>query len=335
MKKTTITTVLLLFIGLFISQSAMAQIVDRTNNSINPNLVPTESVGINIDAITPTTIDVTFTPIPECSAYTFVVTKTGEMQMWMNMMGQTMSALIQSWGITKSGVYTHNYTGMQAGTLYTIFVLPKDGAGNEMPIDSLQCTTPTGGGTGIATQQIEVKDITSTTARVIVTPNDQTSVFHDGLIDLNYFNQIGADSAIKLIQSNGYPQYAIDNWLWQDLKPNTTYKVIAIGKNANDEWGPATYDEFTTMSVSVKNLTSSSFDIFPNPNNGNFTLDTKSNITLKEIKIMNTQGKVIRTKSINNEMKDISIDMPNGIYFIQVVSSDDKIVETKKIIISK
>ena len=70
--------------------------------------------------------------------------------------------------------------------------------------------------------------------------------------------------------------------------------------------------------------------IYPNPNNGVFTLNIKTKNVVVEI--MNTQGQVVLTK--NNVNTNEQIDLSNnakGIYFITVTSN--KTVTTQKVIV--
>jgi len=70
--------------------------------------------------------------------------------------------------------------------------------------------------------------------------------------------------------------------------------------------------------------------IYPNPNNGIFTLNVKAKNVLVEI--MNTQGQVVLTK--NNVNTNQQIDLSNnakGIYFVTVTSNEA--VTTQKVIV--
>jgi hypothetical protein len=78
------------------------------------------------------------------------------------------------------------------------------------------------------------------------------------------------------------------------------------------------------------NSTSTSFNVYPNPNNGAFTLQF-SNTGVKTISIMDVTGRVVASAS--QEAREALIDithLANGVYYAQVTSNGT--VETVKII---
>ena len=75
------------------------------------------------------------------------------------------------------------------------------------------------------------------------------------------------------------------------------------------------------------------FNIYPNPNEGVFTLKFNSNsIKNRSLKIYNSNGKLIHKQSILNSENQIEIENPkSGIYFLQTIANSG--ITTKKIII--
>ncbi|NQY29661.1 MAG: T9SS type A sorting domain-containing protein [Flavobacteriaceae bacterium] len=74
-------------------------------------------------------------------------------------------------------------------------------------------------------------------------------------------------------------------------------------------------------------------DVFPNPNNGVFTLSFNSCIKSSEIRVYDTLGKIIYYKIMRNDNK-VFIDISNcakGVYFVKV--SSNTMSKTKRIII--
>lgn len=114
------------------------------------------------------------------------------------------------------------------------------------------------------------------------------------------------------------------------LLDGTDYDFYIISNCAlgeRSDWaGPF---NFTTFITGVdENSANNGVSIFPNPNNGIFTVTTNaSNAT---VKVMNTQGQVVLTKNVitNNESFDLS-DNAKGIYFVTVTSENG--VSTHKI----
>ena len=63
---------------------------------------------------------------------------------------------------------------------------------------------------------------------------------------------------------------------------------------------------------------SASLSVFPNPNNGLFTLNVVSGIdAVVNLTITNIMGqKVMEIVTVTNKAYDVSMDMPAGIYFL-------------------
>lgn len=90
----------------------------------------------------------------------------------------------------------------------------------------------------------------------------------------------------------------------------------------------------------IKDKTTSSFDVllYPNPNTGDFSLvPFSSDITELNITVMDVNGKIIFTKTINSgdRLFNLSLDSPNGIYmmFVNNPHTNESIV--KRIVIQK
>jgi uncharacterized delta-60 repeat protein len=296
------------------------------------------AVVITPGEITNTTVEASFMPNAACATYFALLSTQAEMEMWSNMLGVSIDSLVQMWGIEKTEAFTHLWTEQAPNTEYTIYARPLDANGFGYPLNTTTVTTLTGGGNGLAEMQVEVTQITDSSARFIATPNDQTAVFFDGLITKAYFNEIGQDSAIAVIKDNGYPQYEIDDWVWLDLLANTDYYAIAVGKNALDEWGPATIVEFKTLEpVGINNpekaLTVNT--ISPMPNNGAFTF-TSPNGHAGTIRIFNANGQMVFEQKVSGDQPVIDArHLTNGLYQLQFTSESKAITVSEKLIIAR
>lgn len=288
--------------------------------------------------ITNTTVEASFMPNAACETYFALISTQAEMEMWSNWLGVTIDSLVQMWGIEKSIAFTHLWTDQIPNTEYTLYARPLDANGVAFPLNTINVTTLTGGGNGLAEMQVEVSQITDSSARLIATPNDQTAVFFDGLITKEYFDEIGQDSAIAVIQDNGYPQYETDDWVWLDLFANTDYYAIAVGKNALDEWGPATIVEFKTLEpvgINDPNEAVKTISIFPMPNNGTFTF-TAPDGQEGSVRIFNTNGQMVFEQKVSVEQNTIDArHLSNGLYSLQFTSTSKVVIMSEKLIISK
>lgn len=280
---------------------------------------PTEvpAVEVTFDNITSTTLDVTLTPNAVCASFYFVIMTPAEMQQWLPMFG-TEAALIKSWGIHKTETYTHHFTGLTPDTEYYVYTVSVGYDGFEAPFDSAFVKTLSLGGTGEAIATIALSEITQTSVRMVVTPNSETALFHDGLISNAYFTEIGEEAAIELIKNNGWPLYATDDWVWLDLEINTAYKAISIAQNALGEWGAPTIVDFTTLLTSVNSTQTNPLVIFPNPSKGKFEI-AGENIQGGNLRIIDVNGKEVYSAKIINKLTSIDISPVNsGLYIIEI-----------------
>jgi len=119
---------------------------------------------------------------------------------------------------------------------------------------------------------------------------------------------------------------------------NVEYYISAQNENGKAETNPLIgafepYDFSYSEYVSVKDTKQNNeIDIFPNPNNGIFTLQT--NIIFDNIQILNINGQKVFFSELSENK--ISIDLSNlneGIYFAKIMNDDTSLY--KKIIINK
>ncbi|MEK6617013.1 MAG: T9SS type A sorting domain-containing protein [Bacteroidota bacterium] len=81
-------------------------------------------------------------------------------------------------------------------------------------------------------------------------------------------------------------------------------------------------------------LLTTQISVYPNPNIGQFTLVIESNAKQSQIEIYNVLGeKVYSEKILNLKSLIINLDVPDGVYFLQLKSENG--TETKKLIIQK
>ncbi|MDX9909940.1 MAG: T9SS type A sorting domain-containing protein [Mariniphaga sp.] len=290
------------------------------------------AVEVTFDNIETHSLDATLTPNTLCESYYYVIMTVAEMLQWGQMMGSPAAA-IKMFGIHESGIQTHHFTELAPNTDYYVYTVSLGFDGFESPYDSAYVKTAVGGGTGVATATIDLSEISATSVRMIVTPNPETAEFHDGLITKTYFDEIGEEAAIEYFQNDGYPHYETDNWVWIDLESNTIYKAIATCKNANDEWGPATIEEFITLVVSVDNKEVNSLLMFPNPSQGKFII-TGEHLSGANLSIIDMHGKVIYNAKISGSTTPINLKQQSSGMYILKVEKDGE-VSTSKFIINE
>jgi hypothetical protein len=90
-----------------------------------------------------------------------------------------------------------------------------------------------------------------------------------------------------------------------------------------------------TPILAVDEMDKNSVNLYPNPSEGDFTLELSNdwNVSTTKIKIVDALGRVLFTKSVENYKTFISHDLKSGIHFIQI--QNEKQTLTLKLVIQK
>ena len=289
----------------------------------NPELNP--SVEITLGEVTTTTIEATFTPNEDCASYHLLADTQSNMEMWTNMMGATLEELIVMWGIEKTSTYTHTWDDFAPNTEYTVYALPKDAEGNFGELVTTTVTTEQAGGAGTSVIEIEVEVLSNTTVKTTATPNAETSVYHYGLIEKSYFEEIGEEAFVQYLrEEDQYPLYEVDVWEWLDLTPETDYYAVATGQNSEGEWGETTIVPFRTELEGSEELVTTKFSIYPNPASSTINVVSEAEGTAK---IFDMTSRCVMEVELDGLNTQINIENLNkGVYFININGSVKKLI---------
>lgn len=228
--------------------------------------VGTPSVTCNFDEITGTSFTVTVTPNADCGEYFLVQLGRGELEkqfeQWGPMMGYAnIGDMIKGFAwYGHNEVYTQTFGDLLPCTDYDLVILPTDVNGTYGDIITVPVTTAKQGGEGVAEMTITYDAVGGDAESgyylpVTYTPNDQTSIHHDLLIEKNFFNQNYTDESLAALMKsdtnpfNPYDTYwnaiGVKNEKW-NCTPGETYYAVSIAKNANGEYGPFAKVEIVT-----------------------------------------------------------------------------------------
>lgn len=232
--------------------------------------VGTPSVTYNIDELTTSSVKLTVTPNADCKTFYWCQFEKGgaeqQFQQWGPMMGYAnVEEMVKGFSqVGYSTTTTHTWDGLAPGTDYEILVLPTDVNGTFGDMVSIYFTTQKKGGDGVASVDVTAgkfeKNSNSTTGylqTVTFTPNDQTAMFRDVIVEKDAYEENGGDEWAKSYLQTEYPfempnwnHYEADNFTFE-AEPNKAYYGIAMAKNANGEWGSLVKKEFTTPAESA------------------------------------------------------------------------------------
>lgn len=137
-----------------------------------------------------------------------------------------------------------------------------------------------------------------------------------------------------------YTDGSMTDWItYQTGLPNVVVTELEISYNNNKLWA-ATFgrglwnSDLYSPSVGIENTTiDKTVSVFPNPNNGTFTIQTNDE-KVSAIAIFNTLGeKVFEETKINSSQTNIDLNKVNaGVYFIHITFDNNKSVNQKIII---
>ena len=225
-------------------------------------LVGTPTVAYEETSVTTDVITLTFKPNSDVGGFAACIFNKGQAESQYNMFGAwmgftCMGDMIKSWGYQGGSVdTTFTWTGQAPNTEYEIYVQCWDVNGTYADMIIIPVVTKKLGGEGTAEVAIEIKgtkyyeEYKAFVQRVVFTPNENVSLYHAAIFEYSFYEKNGKDSIMSYLKTDNprdpyWDLYKTDDGGWQ-LEPSTKYIAAAMGKNANDEWGPINIVEFTT-----------------------------------------------------------------------------------------
>ncbi len=143
------------------------------------------------------------------------------------------------------------------------------------------------------------------------------NVSNSNLIQLDLRGLTGLQNGTMIATNNAN----LNCILVDDKDAAATYSLWQ--KDANARYG-TTCNEPT----SVNNVNANMVKIYPNPSNGEFTIELTEDAL---VNIYDTAGKLVFTKQVNSGNQNIKIDSAKNIYYLQIVSKSG--VKTQKVIV--
>ena len=225
-------------------------------------MIGNPAISYTIDETTTSSITLTVTANEDCFGYYWCLFDKGQAQaqfeQWGPMFGfQNIESMIAQFSGKKyEKVTTYTWKDLKPGTEYDICVVPVDEAGTYADMVTIPVTTKQQGGEGVAQVAItsggasvqKTDDGDKLTYTIIFTPNDQTAVYHDGVVSKKKFDEDGEEFWKNYLlngnpQDPNYNQYGVDKYTFE-ANVGEEYYGIAIAKNANGEYGPMVKELF-------------------------------------------------------------------------------------------
>lgn len=279
-------------------------------------------VTITVDQTTSTTITASFNKNDVCTSYYILADTEAGMSQWTTMFGVELEALVMQWGIQYTENASYTWIEMVPNTPYIVYVAAL--SDSDTVLYTAQAPTVSGGGEGVSQLTIIVSDIGDTNARVVVTPDENTALFKDMIIEKAVADTLSADTLIAWLQASQYTYYETDDWVWTSLDPNTCYYAVAMGQNALEEWGELAQVEFCTTGggddptgiedrVHDANIT-----VYPNP--ATDVVNVAGLAAGTQVFLHNTLGRVISLQYSDGTNCTFNVsELPNGVYFLSTI----------------
>ena len=302
----------------------------------------TKTASVIISAVATETNNVTFTATPnaDCASYKILVASTGAVESYATQNSTTVEAVIATNGDEYSGVQDLAYTGLEANTAYTIYVLATANDQTTV-VSTTNFTSAVTGGTGTANVVFTVDNVTTYSADLSFTINDQTSYYYylvESVDTLALYGYTTTDDIRTLLETYGTKSYTDLAGAYGDtdspLTNNTEFIVCAFAYNQNDVLGTFTAPiHFITgqgVITGLNDVDAISSSVYPNPAKDNVNIAAKSKI--ERVEMFNMMGQKVSEKSVNSMFTSVNVANLNaGTYVVKVYTAAG--VATKKIVV--
>jgi len=204
-------------------------------------------------------------------------------------------------------IYTWKVNGVNVGTNSNTFsssTLLNSNIVNVVMLSSESCANPDSAvSTGI---QMTVNPKPSTpTINLALNDSIECSISGDNYYWFLENILTGFNSkAIKPLQNGNYKVIISINNCYSDSSNNYYYNKVSIDEINNDN----------------------TFVIYPNPTTSYFIIDLDKSHFINSIEIISLEGKVVYSKEVNEQIKEIKVELPGlnfGVYFISLKTQND------------
>lgn len=204
-----------------------------------------------------------FEPNEDVSGFAVLAMEKGSLEQQFEMFGpmfgfSNIGDMVKAWGAKFMVAGDFTWKDMSPGTEYTIYAQAWDVADTYADLNSIDISTKTLGGSGVASVTIELADYKLMdwdgqqlpSQFIRFTPNDQASCFRFNVFLATNYNKDPEGIKSELCQD---PPQPMANWFYYEpvqgeYQINTSTEVVAIAaaKNADGVWGPVNEFTFTT-----------------------------------------------------------------------------------------
>ncbi len=159
---------------------------------------------------------------------------------------------------------------------------------------------------------------TPSTYTITATAGNGGTINPNGTINVNE----GDYQTFSITANNGYE---IENILIDDVAIQVTGTEYSYTFNAVDA-NHTIHANFIQVTA-IDELENVSLSVYPNPNNGFFTIDFSAIEGKATYQLINVNGSVIDSREINGNTINFNYDLNAGTYFVRIITNDNVYVE--------
>lgn len=314
----------------------------------------TASASIVVNSNTGFTVNTTITPNADCIKYYAFAIDKGAVEAIAQLYGVSAPTVIATFGFQESG----ELTGIQTIDLGAIGSLTPNGVESQVYVAAVGATdtavftadftTKYIGGTGTANITTTVSNITSNSADISFTKNDQTAYYYFYIGERSSMIQAGlltpTDVATYLEQQYAAGETDIADRMYESvagtvggsenpLTAGTKYAVYAFAYNNNNVLGTYTAPIFFIPGVGIVGLNdveTLSSSVYPNPAKDQVTFTTSSK--MNKVEIFNMVGQKVYENNVNGIATSVNVSNFNaGSYIAKIYTQSG--VATQRLIV--
>ncbi|TGN29309.1 T9SS type A sorting domain-containing protein [Empedobacter tilapiae] len=141
----------------------------------------------------------------------------------------------------------------------------------------------------------------------------------------NIFSNNGNGGIVYALYNNSVNNVSAIGNCWIENQKSTEEEVenVIVHQKDNSTLGLVDYSDFLCSNLSTSEITSKKVTLFPNPNNGTFTIETKEK---SPYQIFDVNGRLVKQGELKTGKNTIQTGLSKGIYILNTNQDSSKII---------
>lgn len=148
-----------------------------------------------------------------------------------------------------------------------------------------------------------------------------------------YYNNstIGMNPNISGGATVQYDGFTVPFTISSSLVVGQTYHLkLAVGNTIDNLYDSAVFLKNFSIpaAMATTDFAVSKFEIYPNPSNGEVSIENMSNIRIDEILVCDINGRTVKYLKVNSTRESLNIsELKSGVYFLNIISDEGTVVK--------